>query len=105
MEQSRRELALFGLTLVGCLAVTVFLRIAFREPPPRFSDLYLIGILILAYRASLRSALLLLAASLALSAYLLAPIDRTDVFQMLSFAALALLVLWITRALGRESPE
>src|SRR5262245_15355336 len=94
---------LFALVLLGCLGVTAELLAIFDGPPSRLTDPYLIGVLIVAYKQTQRRALLLLGVFLALTGYLLYPLDGADVIQMLSFTLLAVLGVWIAGALRRRA--
>jgi membrane protein implicated in regulation of membrane protease activity len=93
----------FGLTFLGCLAVTgLFRACCLNAPPAALADPYLVGVLILACKTTARLAMALLGISLLLIAYLLAPLDLSDLVQMLSFTALSLLVIAVTRSLRRR---
>ena len=85
------------------MLITGLLRHYFHDsPPPSFADLYLAGVLVLAYRYSWKPAAALAGASLLLGAYVLKPLDGTDGFQLASFAASATVILAVTAALKRR---
>jgi hypothetical protein len=61
--------------------ITGLLRYHFHDSlPPAFSDLYLVGVLVLAYRYSWKLAAALAGVSFLLAAYALAPLDSSDRF-------------------------
>jgi hypothetical protein len=83
--------------------ITGLLRHYFHDsPPPDFSDLYLVAVLVLAYRYSWKFAAALAGASLLLTAYTLSPIDAADRLHLASFAACASLIVIVAAALQRR---
>jgi len=104
MSPAYRENLLFVAIMLSCLAAALLLRTIFSEPlPPGLADPFVIGIMILGYKTSPRRVMLFLAVSLAFSAWLLYPLDFRETYQMLSYAALALVVIGITQALRRSA--
>jgi hypothetical protein len=80
--------------------ITGLLRHYFHDAPPAsFTDFYLAGVLVLAYRSSWKVAAALAGVSLLLAIYELAPLDRADRFQLASFTACAIVILSVTAAL------
>jgi hypothetical protein len=89
-----------SLCLVGIS--TLLMRMIFRgSPPPDFTNIYLLFVLGLAYRGPWRLAAALAAATLGVSAYLLAPLDSTDAFQLISYAVCASVIVWVMATLRR----
>jgi hypothetical protein len=84
------------LTLLAAGGSAVLLRRSFQgSPPPDFADLYLLCVLGLAYRFAWKFAAVLAAVSLAFCAYVLAPLDWRDDFQLASYAVCASLIIWV----------
>lgn len=80
------------------------LRRFFRDSPPAdFSNLYLLCVLGLAYRYAWPFAAILTAVTLAVSAYILSPIDGRGSFQLASYAVCAVVVIWVMARLRRRS--
>ncbi len=95
---------LFSLCLVAASAF--LLRRGFHDSPPAdFNDLYLLCVLALAYRHPWRLAAAFTAVTLAVSAYLLAPLDSGDALQLISYGVCASLVIWIMASLRSTSPN
>src|SRR5208337_4343955 len=76
----------FGAAYGFALVVTVVERSGLLGSPfPRFADLYIPGIALVCCRYSWRAAALLLLVSIGLSAWVLAPIDLSDLIRMSLF--------------------
>jgi len=90
---------------VFAVGISAFLlRWFFRDSPPEdFSNLYLLCVLGLAYRYAWQFAAVLAAVSLALSVYVLSPIDARDIFQLASYAVCAVVVIWVMARLRRRT--
>ena len=83
--------------------ITGLMRYFFRgSPPASFADLYLVAVVLLAYRCSWKMAAALAGVSLLLGAWLLLPLDRTDTFQLASYSICAALIIYIAAALQRR---
>jgi K+-sensing histidine kinase KdpD len=119
VEQSKQRFPAFSLSLeqhrpyllaaIYALAISVFIARAFPDPPPRFMDLYLIGVVFMAARWSMGPALLVYTFSLVFASRLLRPrgslaiADDYDVYRMLSYSACALsAILAIRYAKSRD---
>ena len=85
------------------MLITGLLRRYFHDSlPPDFSDLYLVAVLVMAYRCSWKPAAALAGVSFLLVLYALAPLDAVDRFQLASFAACAGIIVIITAAIQRR---
>ena len=85
------------------MLVTGLLRHYFHDAPPAsFADLYLAGVLVLAYRSSWKMAAALAGASLLLAVYALAPLDGIDRFHLASFGVCAIVILSVSARLQRR---
>jgi hypothetical protein len=83
--------------------ITGLLRHYFHDAPPAsFADLYLAGVLVLAYRSSWKLAAAAAGASLLLVFYALAPLDAIDRFHLASFGVCAIVIVSVTAALQRR---
>jgi hypothetical protein len=88
------------------LLITGLFRYFFRGAlPPNFADIYLAGVFVLAYRYSWKAAAVLAGVCLSLGAYLLAPLDASDHFQLVSFTACCAVILFVTAALRRRRSQ
>jgi hypothetical protein len=82
----------------------IVLRLIFRDsPPPDFTDLYLLCVLGLASRYPWKFAAALAALSVAVSVYVLAPLDGPDGFQLASYAVCATVIIWVMASLRRRA--
>jgi hypothetical protein len=95
-------LFLISLCLAGAFAILVQRGFP-GAPPADFTDFFLLCVLVLAYRDSWPLAAALTAVTVAISAFLLAPIDAGDTFQLISYAVCATLVIWIMASLRRRT--
>jgi K+-sensing histidine kinase KdpD len=83
--------------------ITGLMRYYFHDSPPSsFADVYLAGVLVLAYRYSWKLAAALAGASLLLTVYLLVPLDNADRFEIASYTVTAAVILYVTAALRRR---
>ncbi len=91
-------------SVVAVGASAFLLRWFFRDTPPAdFSNLYLLFVLGLAYRYAWQFAAVLAAVSLAVSVYVLSPLDGRNGFQLASYAVCAVVVIWVMARLRRSS--
>jgi hypothetical protein len=97
-------LTLICAVVAAGLSALVLRRLFQESPPADFADLYLLGVLALAYRYAWKFAAILAAASLVFSAYVLAPLDGRDWFQLASYAVCSGLIIWIMASL-RQPPD
>ena len=108
MRRQTAGTATFSLISSVCVVAVsaILLRLFFRDsPPPDFADLYLLCVLGVAYRYPWKFAAALAAVTLAVSIYLLAPLDWLDGFQLASYAVCATVVIWIMACLRRPAPR
>ena len=85
------------------MLITGLLRYYFHDvPPARFADVYLIGVVVLAYRHSWKAAAAAAGVSLLLAAYLLFPLDGIDRFELVAFTASASVIVFVTAAIQRR---
>jgi hypothetical protein len=93
----------FSAVLLFIVLITGLMRHYYHDsPPPSFADLYLAGVLVLAYRCSWKLAAALAGVSLLLGAYLLLPIDRIDGYQLASYSVCVSIVVGVSARLQRE---
>ena len=104
-RHSKGAAALSLIVAVGLVGVSaVILRQGLRATPPSdFSDIYLVGVTALAYRYTWKIAAALAFVTLAVSAYVLAPLDTPDFVEMGSYAVCAGVCLWIMARLKRRT--
>src|SRR5215472_17028531 len=104
MARIRPGKVIFSAVLLSIMLITGLMRYFFRNtPPPSFADFYLAAILVLAYWTGWKLAAALAGASLLLSVYLLVPIDRTDIFTLVSYSVCAAVVICVMAALRRRT--
>jgi hypothetical protein len=95
---------LFSLTLLIAVAVTLVLRRSFGQTPPAsFSDLYLLGLLLVSYYCSWKLSVALLVVSAGLAVFLLSPLDWIDGFQIVSYTVSGSVVIWVIAQLKRPA--
>jgi hypothetical protein len=93
----------FGAAYGFALAVTVVERSGWLGSPlPRFADLYIPGIALVCCRYSWRAAALLLLVSVGLTAWVLVPIDPSDVIRMSLFTITGALIVAVLESLRRK---
>jgi hypothetical protein len=103
LHKRRQGVVYFSAVLLTLVLITGLLRYYFHDgPPASFADLYLFGVLVLAYHSSWKLAAALAGASLLLGAYVLNPLDGVDRFHLASFAACAIVIVFVTAALQRR---
>jgi len=96
---------LFAATLLLTVAATlVFRRIFGQNPPGNVTDLYLLGVLIVAYYCSWILSAVLLLVSTVLAVFLLSPLDWSDGFQILSYLTSASVIVLVMALLRKRSP-
>ena len=99
----RQSVIFFSAVLLVIVLITGLMRHYFHDsPPPSFADLYLVAVLVLAYRDSWKMAAALAGVSLLLGVYLLLPLDGADRFALASYAVSATVVIWVAAALQRR---
>jgi hypothetical protein len=81
------------------LAVSWFIVLVFPTPPPRFMDVYLIGIIIACARWSVGPALVIYLASLAFASWILRPgaavSEGYELYRMFSYSATAIVAIFV----------
>lgn len=111
LVQPRRTLVLgsvFAL-LYGTLATAVSLTVFSSTYTPRFSDIFLIGVLLTSYLYCWQPAAVLFLHSLLVTAYVLPPAgdirvaSPTDIYRILSYAACCLLFIGLMEAARKRS--
>jgi len=96
-------------TAYAAAAMVVALMTFHSQPPPRFMDIFLVGIAITAYFFTVTPAAYLLAISVAISAWILPPAHsfaiarQQDWYRILSFTVVAALLICLTGRLKRWS--
>jgi len=95
---------LFGATLLFTVAATLAFRRFFgHRPPGNFSDLYLLGVLVVSCYCSWIMSAVLLLVSTVLAIFLLSPLDWRDGFQIVSYTASASVIVLVMALLRRRS--
>jgi hypothetical protein len=103
VSKRRQGLIFFSAVLLTIVLITGLMRRYFHDsPPPNFADLYLLAVLVLAYRYSWKLAAALAGVSLLLAAYVLLPLDARDRIELASYAACAGVVVDVTATLQRR---
>jgi hypothetical protein len=102
VQEQRQSVIFFSAVLLIVVLITGLMRHYFHDSPPAsFADLYLVAVLVLAYRYSWKPAAALAGVSLLLGVYLLLPLDGPDRFELGSYAVCAVLVVWVAASLQR----
>jgi len=93
----------FTLAESVCLGATLLARKYFHSIPASFSDLYILAVIAVTYWCSWRWGFAAVALSVAMSFYLLVPIDNSDAFTITSMAVSSAVIVFILRAASRTS--
>ena len=92
------------------LAVSALVVWLLKPPPPRFMDVYLIGIIYVTLRWSWRPAVLIFLISQAVAAWILPPLASlavsggADVYRMFSYSITTAVTIWAIEVAKRQYP-
>jgi hypothetical protein len=108
---SARATGFLFASLFALIASPVTVTLFGGHPIPRFTDLFLIGIVLTAFMFTWDASVYLLAVSLAVSAWILPPygsftiVGFSEWYRLISFASVSLLLICMITRLKRRQPQ